>query len=392
MLKLLIVADDFTGALDSGVQFVSCGADTKVIIDPDYDFGRSDKNDVLVFDSETRHVKPNDAYRIVHDFVKRANDFGIPYIYKKTDSGLRGNIGSELAGAMDALGLDDMHFVPAFPAMRRTTKNHIHYINGIPVSQSMFGEDPFEPVRNSDVYEIIREQTENNIRVHDAETDGDMIAIAGELGHDGLRLTAGCAGFAGVLAHVLGYHGKPADIPEMPKRFFLVCGSVNPVTRRQIEYARSKGFKYICLKTEQKLNPSWPGSDECISSARQWLNEISDNNAILDANNPNEESITNEYIHEHSLTIDDVRLNISRSVTGAAKAMLDAGLDARLMCVGGDTLLALMNAVNVHELVPFCEISQGVVLTSFEYNGKSYYIMTKSGGFGEEDLLLKLAE
>ena len=94
MLKLLIVADDFTGALDSGVQFASCGADTKVIIDPDYDFGRSDKNDVLVFDSETRHVKPNDAYRIVHDFVKRANDFGIPYIYKKTDSGLRGNKGS----------------------------------------------------------------------------------------------------------------------------------------------------------------------------------------------------------------------------------------------------------------------------------------------------------
>lgn len=392
MLKLLIVADDFTGALDSGVQFASCGADTKVITNPNYDFTRSESNNVLVFDSETRHIKPDDAYRIVYEFVKRAKDFGIPYIYKKTDSGLRGNIGSELAGAMDALGLDDMHFIPAFPAMRRTTKNHIHYINGVPVAQSMFGEDPFEPVKNSDVYDIIRAQTEKKISVHDAETDGDMIAIAGELGHDGLRLTAGCAGFAGVLAHVLGYHGKPAKIPDMPKRFFLVCGSVNPVTRKQIEYARSKGFKYICLNTEQKLNPDWPGSNKCKLSASKWVYDLSDKHAILDANDPDEDSITNEYIKSHALTIDDVRLNISRSVTGAAKAMLDAGLDARLICVGGDTLLALMNAVNVHELVPFCEISQGVVLTSFEYNGKNYYIMTKSGGFGEEDLLLKLAE
>ena len=72
--------------------------------------------------------------------------------------------------------------------------------------------------------------------------------------------------------------------------------------------------------------------------------------------------------------------------------MIDAGLNARLMCVGGDTLLALMNAVNIHELVPVCEISQGVVLTGFSYNGRNYYIMTKSGGFGEEDLLLKLTE
>lgn len=276
--------------------------------------------------------------------------------------------------------------------MGRTTKNHIHYINGIPVSQSMFGKDPFEPVRHSDVYEIIREQTQKNIRVHDSETDGDMIAIADSLGHDGLRLTAGCAGFAGVLAHVLGYHGKPANIPEMPDKFFLVCGSVNPVTRNQIEYAKSRGFKYICLSTEQKLNSSWPGSDECILSARQWLNETGNSHAILDANNPDEEAITKEYIKSHSLTPEDVRLNISRSVTGAAKAMIDAGLNARLMCVGGDTLLALMNAVNIHELVPVCEISQGVVLTGFSYNGRNYYIMTKSGGFSKEDLLLKLAE
>ncbi|MBQ3758272.1 MAG: hypothetical protein II876_02315, partial [Synergistaceae bacterium] len=89
--------------------------------------------------------------------------------------------------------------------------------------------------------------------------------------------------------------------------------------------------------------------------------------------------------------IETVRVNISRAVTGAAMAMIDGGLDARIMCVGGDTLLALMGYAGVSELVPVCEVEKGVVLTSFTYKGKTYYIMAKSGGFGERDLLVKLA-
>ena len=33
MVKLLIIADDFTGALDTGVQFAARGAATRVITD-----------------------------------------------------------------------------------------------------------------------------------------------------------------------------------------------------------------------------------------------------------------------------------------------------------------------------------------------------------------------
>lgn len=32
-------------------------------------------------------------------------------------------------------------------------------INGVPVAQSVFGQDPFEPVRHSRVAEILGEQT-----------------------------------------------------------------------------------------------------------------------------------------------------------------------------------------------------------------------------------------
>ena len=392
MLKLLVVADDFTGALDTGVQFSSLGARAKVVTSPQYDLSRTKGLDVLIFDSETRHKDSGTAYRVVYDFVKRVKDFGVEFVYKETDSGLRGNIGSELAGAMDALGLEGMAFVPAFPAMSRVTRNGVHYIKGVPVAESMFGSDPFEPVKFSDVREIIATQTDKQgIRVYDAETDGDMVAIAGRLGHEGLRLTAGCAGFAGVLAHVLGYHGKPQEVWGMPAKFVMLCGSVNPVTRSQMDYARGEGFVYEALNVEQKLDPTWPGSSECEEAAKGWLEEFGSSHAIIDANNPDETAQTEEYIHAHGLSIDEVRVNISRAIGGAGRALMDQGLDARLMCVGGDTLLALMDAVGVHELVPMYEVELGVVLTSFEYGGKNYYIMTKSGGFGERELLVNLA-
>jgi D-threonate/D-erythronate kinase len=55
MVKLLILADDFTGALDTGVQFSGKGIRTQVVVssrwvEPDSDC------DVMVIDVETRHV------------------------------------------------------------------------------------------------------------------------------------------------------------------------------------------------------------------------------------------------------------------------------------------------------------------------------------------------
>ena len=392
MLKLLIVADDFTGALDTGVQFASLGASAKVVTSTQCDSSQLEGLDVLIFDAESRHTAPAISYKKVYDFVKSVATLGVEYVYKKTDSGLRGNIGAELAGAMDALSVKSMAFIPAFPEMNRVTKNGIHYIDSVPVGKSMFAEDPFNPVKYSDVREIIASQTsKKGIRVDDAESDSDMEKIAASLGSESLKLTAGCAGFAKVLAKALGFDGKPKEIRGMPERFLMLCGSVNPVTRVQMDFAARHGFKYMALSPEQKLNPAWPGSQECRESAKKWMAEIVKCNSVLDANNPAETEQTNNYIKSHNLNLDQVMHNISHAIAGAGKALIDEGLDARLMCVGGDTLLALMEAVGVTELVPLCEIALGVVLTSFEYSGKRYYIMTKSGGFGEPDLLVNLA-
>ena len=51
MLLLLILADDFTGALDTGVQFAACGIPTRVVVGEQVDFAANDAA-VLVVDTD----------------------------------------------------------------------------------------------------------------------------------------------------------------------------------------------------------------------------------------------------------------------------------------------------------------------------------------------------
>ena len=165
MVRLLIIADDFTGALDTGVQFATRGATTRVVTNADYDFKQADA-EVLVMVAESRHLPPAEAYSMVYRAARNAREAGIPYVYKKTDSALRGNIGSELAAVMDAAEMTAMPFLPAFPKMKRVTRNGVHYVDGVPVAESVFGKDPFEPVTASALTEIIGSQTEKPVVCH----------------------------------------------------------------------------------------------------------------------------------------------------------------------------------------------------------------------------------
>lgn len=408
MAKLLIIADDFTGAMDTGVPFAERGAATCVVTDAAYDFTqRASETDVLVINSETRHLDPKDAYAIVFGIVRRACAAGIPYIYKKTDSALRGNIGSELAAVMDAAGKNQLIFAPAFPRMNRITKNGIHYIEGTPVAKSVFGQDPFEPVHTSCLRDIIGHQTGKNvilhagleaeetdgpgIQVYDAQSDTDLIRIGSSLGLAKLHLCAGCAGFAAVLADLLELKGRPQPRPELPKALFVVCGSLNPVTVQQLDIAEQAGFPRIRLTPQQKLDPAWPDSADGTAAVREWINLTQTKcTCILDVNGAGTES-TECYARDRGLSEGDVRNRIAGNLGQLIKRLLDGGLNATVMCTGGDTILALMKAVGVTELTPVCEVETGVVLTCFVYNGRTYPVISKSGGFGDPELLCSLA-
>jgi len=410
MVKLLIVADDFTGALDTAVQFASSGANTRVISDVAFEFCDIDQDiEVLVVNAETRHMTSKSAYEVVYKIVHKAIAFGVAYIFKKTDSALRGNIGSELTAALDATGAYQLHFIAALPKMNRKTIRGIHYVEGIPVHESVFGKDPFEPVTVSYIPDIIalqssvnvqlssdvsKENLESGIVVYDTSTDADINVIIKKLGvrNKGFVM-AGCAGLAAALTQFFKFKKNQQGTFTKKPHFLVVCGSVNPITKEQLDYAQAHGFQRIRLKPHQKLSSEYYVTDQGERDFADLLERIKcSNRTILDSNDLPNTNLTMAYAKTHQLTLNEIRLNISNTLGFILKKYIEAGIETTIMITGGDTLLGFMKQVNAIELTPMYEIAPGTVVSKLVVDHKVYDIVSKSGGFGEENLLVTLAD
>ena len=392
MIKLLIIADDFTGALDTGVQFASRGISTRVIVEHEDGCWTDSDAVVLVIDAETRHLPGEQAYKLVYCITKQAVDAGIPYLYKKTDSALRGNIGSELTAFLRASGEGELPFLPAFPQMNRVVKGGVLYIDGVPVSESVFGRDPFEPVTKSGVREIIAQQSgmcAENIIVYDTETREDMEEILKGLKQGGrCRILAGCAGCAQLLPEILELEGSPRKEISLPGKLLVMCGSVNPITRRQLDYGERQGMKRIYFSNCQKLVPSYWESEEGRQTMEMFFQAARQNRClIIDSNDSLQDKPAMEYAREQNISLEEMRKRIAESMGAVTKQMLALGVEHLLFMTGGDTLFGFMNAMQMNELEPLWEISPGCVLTKFTYGESPRYVISKSGGFGPETLL-----
>ena len=409
MIRLLIIADDFTGGLDTGVQFTSRGIPTCVVTDPEADFAaEAGSCEVLVVVAETRHIPAREAYDMVFRAARKGAELGIPHIYKKTDSALRGNIGAELAAVMDAAGASLLPFVPALPAMNRVTRNGIQYIDGVPVAESVFGRDPFEPVRESDVPRLIALQSStpaftadpdvlqgvSGIAVLDASSEEDLACIADSLKNvRDLRVSAGCAGFATVLPGLLGLtRQKPPQLPPLDPGLFVLCGSVNPITQRQLDHGEANGYTRIHITPEIKLHPEVFGTEKGRAILAGWKERMAaDPWMILDANDTDPSNIeTAEQAASEGFSIEDVRQRISESLGIILSTLMDSTLERTLLITGGDTLLKSMNRMKIFRMLPITEVAPGSVLSRVAFNGKPWYVVTKSGGFGKETLLSDL--
>lgn len=413
MIRLLIIADDFTGALDTGVQFAAFGAATRVITDRTAALScYADYCEVLVVDAETRHLPAEQAYGIVADIVAKASDLGIGHIYKKTDSAMRGNIGAELAALLEASGESQMPFLPAFPQMNRRTVKGVHYIGDVPVAQSVFGKDPFEPVIHSDVSRIISLQssvhvtsrdvvTEDNaccsepgIVVYDGSSLEDLTVTAQRLyAEDKLHIMAGCAGFASVLPKLLKLGtGEPVAMPQLDSNLLVICGSVNPITVAQADYAEREGFLRIRLIPEQKLEPErWvtrEGEME-FQTLRRILNQHG--YRIIDTNDFGSNKATSAFAQAHGMSVEDVRQAVSRSIGYLVSRLFPDPNLGTLLITGGDTLRQCMDYMDIREIEPLREMEPGIVLSRFTYQGYTRYVISKSGGFGKEPLFVDLA-
>lgn len=407
MVKLLIIADDFTGALDTGVQFAAGGAETRVVTNVEYDFeSAGEEVQVLVLDAETRHLKKEEAYEVVFRISRRAFESGVPYLYKKTDSALRGNVGAELKAVLDATGRPSIHFLPAFPRMNRITRNGIHYIDGVPVHESVFGRDPFEPVTCSSIRQMIESGTPvtvvsemaqwrpcPGIMVYDASTDRELTEAGRFLMEAGeLHIMAGCAGFAGVLPDLLHLNGRADRKIRLTEPFFVACGSVNPITRSQLDFAQKRGCGRIRLTPPQKLEQGYYETAEGKYFLDEWARRAAGQKmCMLDTNDPPGGGETLEYARERGISLEDLRVRISSTLGYILKELLERGLGGTLLITGGDCLTGFMKHIGCETIAPVCEMAPGTVLSEIELQGRRLGVISKSGGFGPETLLMDLA-
>ena len=407
MEKLLIIADDFTGALDTGIQFAAYGARTEIMTDAEINFEDYPLTEVFIVDTESRHLPGPDAYAAVYSLAGKAVRAGITYLYKKTDSGLRGNIAHELMAVLDASEKGFLAFLPAFPGMNRVVKNGVSYVDGVPIEDSVFGHDPFEPVTCSRVkqlfgeYEhIVREyrrpeeleirEGEKQIAIFDSSTDEDLKRIAEILQREErLRVLAGCAGFASVITGYLPVFRHEQKQEKIGKPLLIVCGSINEISKKQIAFARQAGITGITLTLEQQLQPDYlrtsPG-EKLISG----ITGICIREGVCMIDTQFEMERVNQYLGKEKLTLEKARVDIADRISEILEEVIKGGLHATIMVIGGDTLIHFVKKMKCRQISLLCELDKGVVYTDMKLQGKNYKVISKSGGFGNEDLLIRL--
>jgi len=411
MIRLLIVADDLTGANDTAVQFSKTGVPTVVTVDRNIDMRAIDPQiAVLAVDTESRHTSPDEAAERVATVVRRAVEHGVTHVYKKTDSRLRGNIGAELEAAMIAAGHDRLMFVPAYPKTGRFTRGGRQYVGRDPVHTAALGRGP-EALNTSSIKALIAEQSRvpvsvvpsspekvvaalkgggEGISVFDCHSDRDLMLIARALAdNDALGVVAGPAGLAEFLPDLLGLPRGPLPAMRSGGPMLVVNGSLTELALRQVAFARQHGFAEIVVPPSLLL-----ASD--IARSRE-LEDITED-AARRSQRPQDVVLrsighTNEveaYIPQDSLAEADasrVRRLAAGNMGHVAARVLEMGSFGSCMVFGGDTSFGVLTALGCCELVVGDEIVPGVAAATLARGGKSLNFITKSGGFGPENVL-----
>jgi uncharacterized protein YgbK (DUF1537 family) len=327
-----IIADDLTGAADTGIQFAK--RDFYTILLP---FGleniestfRLHEAQVVVLNTSTRGMQAELAYDTVRNATELLMRTLHPRnIYKKIDSTLRGNVGAEIEAVMHAMGNETALLAPAFPDCNRTTVGGIHLVNGQPLSRTEAAFDPVNPVDESHVPTLIRAQTGlkvghihleevrhgsrslqrsifrhvkdgEKIIVLDATTDDELsnIAEAG-ISMSSPPLMVGSAGLANQFSRLL--KGFDTASSTQPKRrenadrvtisttstiqkaegaIIIISGSLSAVTSRQLdEIRRTRRGKIIPIEVHRLIEDQKDGlslsSDEVKEQESRIVSEI----------------------------------------------------------------------------------------------------------------------
>ncbi|MFJ8738065.1 four-carbon acid sugar kinase family protein [Embleya sp. NPDC127516] len=262
--RVLVLADDLTGANATAVRFARRGMRTLVTGGPPR--ACSGAPEVLVFDLATRHLPGVQAARRV---VAGASVFpDAPLVGKRMDGTLRGNPGAETGALLHVLDARPgppvrALVVPARPDAGRPVEAGVAHAHGVPIADGEVARDGFGPVTSAAVIEafdtidraiahvpldVVRGDPPGLVRalcdpaarvlVCDAVTDADVETLAlaaatGALAGESRWLPVDPGPFGAALASALGT--VPTGRPVLG-----VAGSLSPLGREQIAWTRRR--------------------------------------------------------------------------------------------------------------------------------------------------------
>lgn len=416
-MKLLILADDFTGAMDTGVQLSKAHIQTLVYSKlPDLNEIKSlPPCQVLVLHTNLRHETPKRAYQVISELLSACYEPGLS-IYMKTDSALRGNISATLAAAVDTLQMP-IHFIPAFPDANRTTKNGIVYIGDTPLEDSVFRNDPRSPMTESNLIKIVTKDYPLNCQLipsplngfknaacgtpqlylYDASTNEDLASIGAFLKKQGaLTLTAGCAGFAAQFPKHLEFSREAAYTPDSPGPLLVLSGSANAITFKQLAKAEEMGYPLLPMKAllEASIKGSPYGQELEDKLAEKAITLLSEGKSVILATAQDTASLLDlPALTAFAGSEEAVHTAISDCSCRLVRRILEAVDISCLTVFGGDTVAGILEELGCTHVYAKGEIDTGVPLCQLTYRlspvsaEKTLHLITKSGGLGCETIV-----
>jgi uncharacterized protein YgbK (DUF1537 family) len=382
LARVLIVADDLTGAMDSAGPFATLGVETWVVAVPMRCDPASLKSArVVSVNTDTRHLSGAQAAVRVSEIARHLGAGGFDIVVKKIDSTLRGNVVAETLALLDVSGRREAVVAAAFPAQGRTVRGGIVHVDGKPLAQTAFAKDALSPPPLAPLQEVFAAAKSGlrvaaavpsdafdaaaDVWIADSVIDADLTRIVESFASRmNAVLMVGSAGLTRALALVcFDGHPAPAGPQHVTGTIVFAVGSRAARSAEQVEALAADPETKVLRAPNGRLQSAK------IPSAR---------NLVLKA------------------TADDAghEGDAERVAADMAKHAIEIARSAQaqaLVVTGGDTAIAILAASDNPALQVLGDLMPGIPYARIRLEGASLWLVTKAGGFGARDTFCDVA-
>jgi uncharacterized protein YgbK (DUF1537 family) len=420
---IYVIADDLTGANDTGVQFAKKGYNTKLLIfDKQSTIIIPDNLDVFVVDTETRELESKTARKILRDILKKLNINKSDMIYKKVDSTLRGNIGHEIEEIMNILKKDICIFSPSFPSHQRITVGGYLIVQQKPLGLSEYSSNNLDQRENSFIPLLLKKQTKFSIgqidlkevcrgqetilkKINDIYQKGNQIIVIDSTNEEHLKdiFASGLkfdksvlfSGSAGLAKHFPSIDNKNEElkikIENNKGPVIVAAGSRHSVMEEQIKHLKNRvNFTELKIDLEQVFSNKDRILDnyaaECIKAIKGNHDLVIHTDAIC-----NEEKLINKKLMlQYNIGFRELEIKIKTFLGELTSKIIKNSYVRNLILTGGDVALGVCKELGIYNMNILDELLPGIPLAIASYKNYNLNIVTKAGGFGKEDALYNL--